>query len=57
MHNIKSFMDFVTRKHMKAISMWQGVQYFILRIWTEISHSLGLQKSNNWDIWVDKMVV
>ena len=31
--------------------MWQGVQFFMLQIWTEISHSLGLQKSTTY--WRD----
>ena len=34
-----------------------GVQFFRLQIWTEISHSLGLQKSTTYEIKLHEMVV
>ena len=37
--------------------MWQGVQFFMLQIWTEISNSLGLQKSTANQIRMNEIVV
>ena len=56
MHNSKGFTDVVTRKHMKVIQIWQG-SIFRLQIWTEISHSLNLQKSTTKQIRLHEMVV
>ena len=55
MHNSKSYSDVVTSKHhFNVILMWQGSK---LLIWTEISHSLGLQKSTTNEIRLHEMVV